>query len=107
MSNQRNHFRIEYPKADRPRIKIDKTEFEVLDVSEHGIKFAGGGRFRGPPKTLVKGTILFKDGKSCDVVGVVLRHMKDTGDVAVKLSQGVPLAKMMEEQRVLLQKYKR
>jgi hypothetical protein len=106
MTNQRDHFRVEYPKPDRPTIKIDKHSYEVIDLSEKGVKFDCGKTFRPQQNAPLAGTIVFQDKKTCDVVGTVLRYLADKNQCVAILSQGIPLTKMMEEHRMLLKKYK-
>lgn len=109
MSNkdqQRDHFRLEYPLSDRPKFQIDKHVFTVMDVSERGIKFAISTAYRPKPKTPLKGIITFADGKKVEIAGEVLRLAPDFAFCVAILTKGVPLAKMMEEQRHLIKKYK-
>ncbi len=108
MSNNRDFFRLEYPAADRPTIVVSGMTYEVLDLSEEGVKFAVPSSFKPNPALKIRGTITFKDGKSVDVVGTVLRILerKDKNQCVLTLTSGVPLPKMMEEQRYLLKKYR-
>ena len=108
MSNQRDHFRLEYPAADRPTILVQGTLYAVLDLSEKGVKFAVPKQFKPPPNKKIKATITFKDGKKIEIAGSVLRILegKDDNQCVMELSEGVPLPKMMEEQRILLKKYR-
>jgi len=78
----------------------------VLDLSEKGLKFDCGPRFRPTDGAAIKGTVVFRDGKTCDVAGTVLRYIVDKHQCVLTLTKGIPLTKMMEEQRHLLQKYK-
>lgn len=102
--NQRTHFRLEYPKPDRPTILIDGSTFEILDLSEQGCRFAVKSIFVSA-KQAIRGTVRFKDGKTCDVVGHILRSTDDS--CVLVLNKGVPLAKMHEEQRIMIRKYQR
>ena len=78
----------------------------MIDLSEKGLKFDCGPRFRPTDGSVVKGTVVFKDGKTCEIAGTVLRYLIDKRQCVLNLTKGIPLAKMMEEQRLLLQKYK-
>ncbi len=106
MSNQRENFRLEYPKADRPEIQVDKYRYEVLDLSEKGVKFDCGKTYRPQQNAPLIATVFFQGGKSCEVKGTVLRYLAEKNQCVVILTQGVPLPLMMEEHRKLLQKYK-
>ena len=104
-SNQRQHFRIEYPIPDRPKVEIDGKLYPVLDLSEKGLKLLGGPRFKPKTTTKIHGKVYFHDKTMCHVIGVVLR-VNDDESVVLKLSDGVPLPKIMDEQRQLIRKYK-
>lgn len=106
MSNQRGHFRLEYPKPDRPAFKIGKDSYEVLDLSEKGVKFACDGKYKPKEGGPIAGRVVFKDGKHCDVAGTILRYLKDKDQCVVVLDKGIPYPKMMEEQLHILRKYK-
>jgi hypothetical protein len=101
--NQRTHFRIEYPASERPVLVVDKTRFLVLDLSENGLKFLPGPAYRPKPGTSIRGVVRFKNGGECPVEGKVLRYAGE--GCVVLLVQGIPLSRMMEEHRLILQKY--
>lgn len=106
VANQRDFFRLEYPQPDRPTIEIAGEKIPVLDVSEQGIKVSSSRRFSFKAKMEIRGRITFLDKSGCDVAGTVLRVLED-GNIVIQLTTGVPLGKMMEEQRHLIKKYKR
>lgn len=93
-----------YPATERPKVTIEKKVFEIIDVSEGGLKIYAknptASFFVG--KTL-EGTIAFKDKSQSVFKGKVLRIHEDF--IVVRTSQGVPLQKIMSEQRYLLSKY--
>lgn len=107
MNNKRDHFRLEYPKDERPVFVVDRKSYEICDVSEHGLKFQLRDGFKPMTKTRIKGVIHFGEGRTCAVEGVVLRMVDAQKQCVVKLTTGVPLPMMMEEQRRLIRKYKR
>ncbi len=106
MTNQRDFYRLEYPAADRPRLLVDKMEFEVLDISEKGCKFLLPKDIRPAEKMRVFGKLRFHDGRTCPIEGFVLRVFADKNTCILELTVGVPLPIMMEEQRRLINKYK-
>ena len=105
MSNQRKHYRIQYPIGERPKLQMRGESYEILDVSEKGICFDAGPRYAPTDGDEIKGKIVFKNGKTCDVEGKLLRFDRKQHACVVKLVKGISLAKIMEEQRLLLQKY--
>lgn len=107
MSKQhRNHYRLEYPVPDRPTIRANGTQFEVIEASEAGLKFNCNGTFVPILGTPFKGTVFFRDGKTFELQGKILRFDKANDHCVVHLTKGIPLAKMIEEQLLLIRKYK-
>jgi hypothetical protein len=70
------------------------------------MRFQYQGEFDLEEGESIQGTIHFATGKSCEVTGTILRHYPDKKWCATKLVKGVPLSIMMEENRLLLAKYK-
>ena len=101
---QREHFRLVYPLDERPALTLGNKTFAVVDVSESGIRFAGG-REKYTVGVAVKGDIVFPDNARCAIVGKVTRVV-DGSDYIIRLDTPIPLARMMSEQRRLIQKYK-
>ncbi|HEU5170031.1 MAG TPA: PilZ domain-containing protein [Gemmatimonadales bacterium] len=81
--HEREHYRIEYPTAARPRLVVGGHVCEVIDLSERGI------RYRAAAGVLP---------------GVVLRL---TGDqVSCRLDAGVPFKQIVDEQRYLRDRHR-
>ncbi len=100
----REHYRVAYPTVARPKLLVQGHTFDVVDVSERGIRFRLGEATPPTPGFEIEGTVRFKRGETVDVRGTVLRL--DDGEVCARLEQGVPLRVIMEEQRFLLQRYR-
>jgi hypothetical protein len=106
-SNQkRGHYRLEYPVSDRPSVLVNGHQYEVVDVSEQGMKFKCQNKITPDKDSPFKATVFFKDGKSFDVSGTILRYDAEQDQCVVQLTKGIPLAKMIEEQLLLIRKYK-
>lgn len=101
-TQKREFFRVEYPIKYRPKLVIaeDENEYDVVDISERGVKFLskGGEGFEDN----VEGTITFHDGESLDVVGKVLRRANNK--VVLSLVQKIPFRRIIKEQRYLINK---
>ncbi len=97
--SERAHYRIQYPTAARPHIVIEGRSFDVIDLSERGVRFREdeGRSFSSGDK--VVGTVRFQRTEAVDVMGSVVRV--GGREVAVKLEVGVPLRIVIEEQRFL------
>ena len=103
-SQRRDHFRIVYPKEDRPRFTSGGLTFWVVDLAEQGMKFRSDGVVPWHDGDALRGRIAFHDDGFVDVEGNVLRHV--AGNVVATFTRGVPLARIMEEQRWLIRKQK-
>ncbi len=92
---RRDHFRIKYPHVERPKLEILGENFDIIDISERGIKFYGGPKFQT--------TITFHDGEFFDIEGKVLRTQNN--EMVVQLLQSIPFERIIKEQRYLVTKY--
>lgn len=101
--SERQQFRIQYPAAARPEIVIDGRVYDVLDISEHGVRFRGGDEIAVAVGDALTGTIRFRRTQAVDVKGTVLRIAGR--EIAAKLDAGVPLKAMIEEQRYLREQH--
>ena len=43
--NQRQHFRIQYPPDERAKLDVNGTNFEIIDLSQSGLKFESQSHF--------------------------------------------------------------
>ena len=105
--NAREYFRISYRPAEAPIFEHDKNKFIVLDLSEAGIKFSPKKGMTFFEKDTISGKLIFPDKRGVlEVKGVIIRVT--ASDVAIKLlaNTRIPLAKIMEEQRLLIQRGK-
>ncbi len=102
----RNYFRLEYPKEARPQIAIGDGKFPVINLSEKGVKFSFDPRrstFILDTEHALDATIIFQDHGHTRVTGRILRI--DSNAVVLELTEGVPLQRIMTEQRILLNKF--
>lgn len=105
--DKREHFRVIYPLASRPIVKLvgsASLQTTVADLSEGGLRLATGEK-----KTDLKvgqnvqGSVQFPDGDSLPFSGTILRVTEY--DIVIKTKQGIPLPKVMSEQRRLIQQF--
>jgi hypothetical protein len=99
----REHFRVQYPTAARPKVVLEGLTYDVVDLSEGGIKFSVGKHPLLPVNKEFSATVRFQRGEVIDITGRVLR----TADrhVAARLSSGIPFKVILEEQRYLRERY--
>ena len=104
MSKQRReYFRVEYPSGYRPRFVVAGESFEILDVSECGIRFLIVDGTNFIIGAHIKGNIHFTDGEELECSGVVLRN--EFGAVALQQDVSIPLAKIRAEHLNLIRNF--
>lgn len=99
--HERRHYRVQYPTTIRPVLATEAAEYEVIDLSEGGLRYKPGANPTPAVGDQVEGTVRFKSGVQAPVRGKVVRHQG--AEVALSLEVGVPLRVILDEQRFLLQ----
>lgn len=102
--HEREHYRVAYPTQLRPKFLVQGFTFDVVDISERGLRFRLGDAATPDAGNEVQGTVRFRSGETITVRGTVLRV--DGREVAVRLEEGVPLRVIMEQQRFLLDRHR-
>ena len=100
----REQYRVAYPTALRPKLLVHGVSFDVVDISERGIRFRLGSAQAPEPGFELQGVLRFRRGETITIRGAVLRV--DQGEVAARLEEGIPLRVVMEEQRFLLDRHR-
>lgn len=101
--NRRKHFRIQYPVNRRPKLIILDIEYEVIDISEQGIRFLGKKLYEFEIGSEVKVKIVFYDRGSLDLKGKILRVNKE--QTIIYLSTTIPFERIAQEQRYVRDNY--
>ena len=102
-NQRRRYYRLHYPEVERPSVWFKGQYYEVTEVSEEGLVILLGSGCAVRLGQSFVGVIQFRDGETHSIVGVVLRI--DESKMAVKLSKGISLKRMMAEQIRLRKKY--
>lgn len=100
VSEQRQYFRIRYPAVFRPQVLHQDERYEVLDLSEYGVKFCRPGSHHFKPGQRLNLEIRFHDDDFLSCVGKVVRVAEDS--VAVNLMVPVPLHKIRSQHIFLI-----
>ncbi len=106
-SDQRDFYRIQYPAADRPRLRIGTLVSEVLNLSETGVRFEPAQALSLTVGSSVTAELRFHDGHTLTVSGRVHSVQLEPRIAVLQLSSGVPAAKILQEQQLLRQRYGR
>ncbi|MDB5306806.1 MAG: hypothetical protein JWO38_1008 [Gemmataceae bacterium] len=101
-AQRRAFYRLRYPEAERPTVQVDDRGYEVAELSEAGVRVLLAGQWVGPGAPF-RGFLRFRDGVVVLVSGEWLRTEGDEG--VARLTTGVSLRRMLDEQRRLLRLY--
>jgi len=106
LPNRRDFFRIVYEPSQRPLLRIDapsleltgEHEFEVLDISEKGIRFLNDRNVHF--SETVQGELVFVDGEAVLIEGQIVREKGS--QLSLKLSESIPFKAVVKEQRRII-----
>lgn len=98
----RAFYRLVYPMTLRPRLRIGPLNYEVVDLSEQGIRFIHAGPESPGVGMELAGRLRLPTGEVLDIEGTVVRVTLPS--VALTLSKGVPFGVMIEQQRYISQR---
>jgi len=104
MSNKREFYRVEYALGDYPIFFHSTGKFKVLDVSEGGFSFTFGKLLPPSEEEELSGDIQFGSRGKIAIKGVVIRVADGRVSVRLHANGQISLARIMEEQRYLIQK---
>lgn len=105
--SNREFYRLTYPRSGRPELVIKGKSYAVAEISEHGmrVQLQQEDMDTWPIGEAVHGKVIFSDGGSFNIVGLIVRHADLNGELqcAASLSEGIPYARMVAEQRFMMQ----
>jgi hypothetical protein len=101
--SRREYFRIIYPLACRPKLIISGKEYDVIDISEHGIRFTCKEMNEFQPGLDVNIKVTFNNSEPLDLKGIVLRIDKKIA--VMSLTKSIPLDRIIAEQRYIKLNY--
>lgn len=104
--NNREFFRILYRAPENPILQIDKAKFLIVDLSEGGLKFIPQKDYSFCERDSIKGKIVFGKRGTLDFNGYIIRIALREIAVEFTIESRIPLARIMQEQRLLIQKGK-
>jgi hypothetical protein len=101
-SDRRQNYRIIYPMDYHPVLLIKNTEFEILDLSETGLKFQLKEKIK-LPGDLFHAKVKLHDDSFIDIMGRIIRI---TGEHAAMflVVKRIPYQFILSEQAFLRQK---
>ena len=108
--NTERHYRVHYPRRERPTRRVGFEAWEVIDLSETGVLCRQPeGPVRPNVGPGVRGVIHFHRRIAIPILGVVVRseaHRGGSWHVGIRFSRaGIPFAAIFDEQRYLHSRY--
>jgi|SRR5437868_16025 hypothetical protein len=97
--SRREVYRVVYPLVERPTFEVGRYLYEVVDLSERGLRYEVRDRRMPTVGSEVGGRLQFRRGEEVPVVGQVLRAQQ--GEVVLQLEPPLPFAEVLAEQRYL------
>jgi len=94
-SERRNYYRVVYGPGKRPLLSVGDMEFEILDITEGGIRFLGGQDMNLPPS--FEGTIAFLSGAALRIKGRI--EWIQNGETGISLYKHLPSAIIQKERQ--------
>ena len=95
---RRKYPKIEYLNAERPSLKIGKHKFEVLDISQRGLKFLNDKEVNLSEH--ISGKLTFLCGESIDIEGSLIWEQDD--DFGLYLKNLIP-SDMIQKEKLYIQ----
>ncbi|MFC1488383.1 PilZ domain-containing protein [Thermodesulfobacteriota bacterium] len=93
--DKRYYDRVEYPPDQRPVLKVEEHEMEILNISVTGLYFIHDPKWNMEIDQWVDGEIVFSDGKTIDITGQIV--WKNDNEAGLHLSGGFAFP-IIEEQ---------
>ncbi|MDH5736004.1 MAG: PilZ domain-containing protein [Gammaproteobacteria bacterium] len=103
IEQKREYYRVEYPINDRPVLLSRDKKFEVIDISEGGVKFRVDNNGCFLVGDVLGVSIRFSDNYIFNCMGKIVRV--DNENVAVNNLHHIPLERIRSEHLQLIQKY--
>lgn len=105
MQNRRQFFRLEYPGKSGPRFVSGGVTYQVLDISEQGLKLGAASTQGIKVGAKFAGSLTFPDGETFLAFGIVKRITVET--VSIQLNKPIPYRIIMAEQRRIIQLFQK
>ena len=102
--NNRRYYRLSYPDSLMPTAEISGHTYQVLEISEKGMRIRCGdfNRFRVSEK--VSGEVTFSDGETLSIKGVIRRKERD--HYVIYELVGITFNRLVQEQRLVISRYR-
>lgn len=96
--NRRRHYRLEYPPGERPVFKVRKYVFDVVDISQGGLRFVNDKAVKFGK--WLSGTIVFPSGEMIERDARVVWSYHNVYGIEFLIR--IPFKIMLEQQKLLI-----
>lgn len=103
VDQKRDYFRLEYPYEYRPILLHQDRQYQVVNISEYGVKFRTDDVEQFDVGQQLKAEIVFHDQQRYPCHGEVIRM--GSRSVVLQLEQPVPLHKIRSEHILLINRF--
>lgn len=101
---QRQYFRLRYPKNARPVLHLEERTFSVSETSEKGLRVIMGNIASLYCGLRMSARVTLHADVDVSIEGSILRF-DDDNEVIIKLDKGLSFKNMVAEQRYVKQKF--
>jgi hypothetical protein len=98
---RRQNYRITYPPDFQPRIVIKEHEFDILDLSETGLRFSIKSNVR-LPGDLFRAQVKLHNGTAVEIMGRIIRVTGEDAAMFLVVKK-IPYQIILSEQAFLRQ----
>jgi len=92
---RRSYIRFTYDPQHRPALRVADERFDIIDISESGIRFDNSAQ--RPLAPTFRARIALLTGGTIDITADV--QWQQNGEVGISLADAIPAAVIREEQR--------
>ena len=94
---RRRYFRLQYPLAERPMVEIEGKTFQILGISERGLRISAAPGMAFVDGKTVDMMIRFAEGEELARSGTIVRMQNTHVGVGILLSEAIPSAYCFRE----------
>ena len=104
--DKRQNLRVPYPESCRPILVIGTYQYEVIDISELGVRFlCSTGQPTLEPGTDIDAVLTLHDTKPFNVQGRLIRISKRFSAARMAFKEKIPVEMLLQEQRFISERF--
>ena len=100
---RRQYFRLQYPLKERPKAVVQGIPYEILDLSERGVRIKTPSTTPADEGETIELTIKFARGDSLELSGKIVRVQETS--IGIFLTHSIPPERIRAEELYLRTKY--